>query len=261
LLGSLGPRAPFFAAAILSLINFSYGFFVLPESLPAERRRAFQWKRANPLGTLMQMKKHPVVVALLLSLFLWAVANQVMPTTWAFYTKLRFGWSEAIIGASLAVAGAAMITSQAVLVRFILPKLGERGTAIAGMLGGVASYLAFGLATTGWMMFAAISGWLLGALVMPTVNALASHRIARDAQGELQGAAASLFSLAAILGPPLMTHLFARFTSDDARFHVPGAAFFAAALLAIGCLLIFWFSTRETIAEPTAAATTEPKAA
>src|SRR5690349_3575173 len=124
LLGSLGPRAPFFVAAAISLINFCYGLFVLPESLPQERRRAFNWKRANPLGTLMQMKKHPVVVGLLLCLFLWALANQVMPATWAFYTKFRFGWSEAMIGASFAVAGAVMISSQATLLRFIVPKLG-----------------------------------------------------------------------------------------------------------------------------------------
>src|ERR1700737_3312660 len=105
LLGTLGPRAPFFAAAILSLINFSYGFFVLPESLPPEKRRAFDWRRANPLGTPKQMRKHPVVVGLLCALFLWGLGNQVMPATWAFYTKLRFGWSEAMIGASSAAVG------------------------------------------------------------------------------------------------------------------------------------------------------------
>ena len=261
LLGNLGPRAPFFAAAILSLINFSYGLFVLPESLPPERRRAFDWKRANPIGTLIQMRKHPVVVGLLVCLFLWSLANQVMPATWAFYTKFRFGWTETIIGASFAVAGAVMITSQATLMRFIVPKLGERKAALIGIVGGILSYLWFGLATAGWMMFAALSGWFFGAIVMPTVNALASHRIARDAQGELQGAAASLFSLAAILGPPLMTHLFARFTAPDARIHVPGAAFIAAAVLSIGSLIVFWFATRKTVAEPTAAAATEPKAA
>lgn len=261
LLGSLGPRAPFFVAAIMSLINFSYGFFVLPESLPVERRRVFQWKRANPLGALVQMKKHPVVLWLLVCLFLWALANQVMPTTWAFYTKLRFGWSEAMIGASFAVAGAVMVSSQATLMRYIVPKLGERKAAVMGIIGGIISYFWFGLATASWMMFAALSGWFFGAIVMPTVNALASHRIARDAQGELQGAAASLFSLAAILGPPLMTHLFERFTAADAPVHVPGAAFIAAGILAIGSLVIFWLSTRETVAEPNAAAATEPKAA
>jgi len=252
LLGTLGPRAPFFAAAILSLINFFYGLFVLPESLPAERRRAFEWRRANPLGTLAQMKKHPVVLGLLFALFLWALANQVMPSTWAFYTKFRFGWTEAIIGASFATAGAVMVTSQATLMRFIVPKLGERRAAFLGIVGGIASYTAFGLATAGWMMFAALSGWFFGAIVMPTVNALMSHRVARDAQGELQGAVASLFSLSAILGPPLMTHLFARFTAPGASLHVPGAAFLTAAILATGCLLVFWISTRETVVEPAA---------
>jgi len=254
LLGSLGPRAPFFVAAAMSLLNFFYGLFVLPESLPVERRRAFQWKRANPLGTLIQMKKHPVVMGLLFSLFLWGLANQVMPTTWAFYTKFRFGWTEAIIGASLATAGLVMVTSQATFMRFIVPKLGERKAAVIGIIGGIAAYTAFGLATAGWMMFAALSGWFFGAIVMPTVNALASHSIARDAQGELQGAAASLFSLSAIMGPPIMTHLFARFSAPDARFHVPGAAFLAAALLAVGSLIVFWLSTRQQAAEPKAAA-------
>ncbi|HEX9311046.1 MAG TPA: TCR/Tet family MFS transporter [Gemmatimonadaceae bacterium] len=252
LLGSLGSRAPFFAAATLSLVNFSYGFFVLPESLPPERRRAFEWRRANPVGTLIQMRKHPVVVGLLGALFLWGLANQVMPSIWAFYTKFRFGWTEATIGASLAVAGAVMVTSQATLMRYIVPRLGERRAALIGIVGGIGAYAGFGLATKGWMMFAALSGWFFGAIVMPTVNALMSHRIARDAQGELQGAVAGLFSLSAILGPPLMSHLFARFTAPDSTFHVPGAPFLAAAMLALGCLLIFWRSTQVPSAEPAA---------
>jgi len=250
LLGSLGPRAPFFVAAALSIVNFFYGFFVLPESLPPERRRAFQWRRANPLGTLAQMRKHPVVLGLLAALFLWGVANQVMPTTWAFYTKFRFGWSEAMIGASLAVAGLVMVLSQATMMRYVVPRLGERKASIIGILGGIAAYLGFGLSTAGWMMFAALSGWFFGALVMPTVNALMSHRIARDAQGELQGAVASLFSLSAIIGPPLMTHLFARFTAPGASIHLPGAAFIAAAALAAGCLVIFLISTRAPVVAP-----------
>ena len=250
LLGSLGSRAPFFAAAILSILNFVYGSFVLPESLLPEHRRPFRWRRANPLGTLLQMKKHPVVISLLGALFLWAVGNQVMPSTWAFYTKYRFGWSEAMIGASLAAAGSLMVLSQATMTRYIVPRLGGRKVAIIGMIGGIAAYIGFALGTAGWMMYVAMLGWFFGALVYPNVNALMSHRIARDAQGELQGAVASLMSLSAILGPPLMTHLFARFTSADASVHVPGAPFFASAILATGCLLIFLNSTHETVVEP-----------
>jgi DHA1 family tetracycline resistance protein-like MFS transporter len=254
LLGTLGPRAPFFAAAVLSLINFSYGFFVLPESLPPERRRAFEWRRANPLGTLEQMKKHPVVVGLLCALFLWGLGNQVMPATWAFYTKLRFGWSEAMIGASFAAVGVVMASSQAIVMRLVVPRLGERRAALIGIIAGTAGYVGFGLATASWMMFAWLGSWFFAAIVMPTTVALMSHRISADAQGELQGAVASLFSLAAILGPPLMTHLFARFTAPESSIHIPGAAFLAAAVLALGCLVIFWLSTREPVAEPGTAA-------
>src|SRR5205814_5303585 len=110
--GGLGPGAPFFAAAIMSAINFVYGLGVLPESLPVERRRAFDWRRANPLGTLIQMWKKPMVVGVLLALFCWGLANQVMPSTWSFYTQFRFHWSSATIGASLACVGAVMALSQ-----------------------------------------------------------------------------------------------------------------------------------------------------
>jgi DHA1 family tetracycline resistance protein-like MFS transporter len=254
LLGSFGSRAPFFAAAALSLINFCYGFFVLPESLPPERRRAFEWRRANPVGTLIQMKKHPVVLGLLCALFLWGLGNQVMPTTWAFYTKLRFNWPEATIGASFAVVGVVMFSSQAIVMRFLVPRLGERRAALIGITSGMAGYAGFGLATAGWMMFAWLASWFFAAIVMPTTVALMSHRISPDAQGELQGAVASLFSLSAILGPPMMSHLFARFTSPESSVHIPGAAFLAAAVLAFGCLVIFWLSTRETVTEPGAAA-------
>lgn len=254
LLGSLGSRAPFFAAAALSLINFCYGFFVLPESLPADRRRAFEWRRANPLGTLTQMRKHPVVLGLLGALFLWGLGNQVMPNTWAFYTKFRFGWSEATIGASLAVVGLVMFSSQAIVMRFLVPRLGERRAALIGIASGMAGYAGFGLATEGWMMFAWLASWFFAAIVMPTTVALMSHRISPDAQGELQGAVASLFSLAAIIGPPIMTHLFARFSAPESSVHLPGAAFLAAAVLALGSLAIFWLSTRDPAAEPGAAA-------
>lgn len=253
-LSSFGPRAPFFAAAALSLTNFTYGFFVLPESLPPERRRAFEWRRANPLGTLGQMRRHPVVLGLLCALFLWGLANQVMPSTWAFYTKFRFGWSDATIGASFAVVGLVMLSSQLIVMRLLVPRLGERRAALIGIVSGMAGYAGFGLATASWMMFAWLVGWFFAAIVMGTTNALMSQRISPDAQGELMGAVASLFSLAAIIGPPIMTHLFARFTAPESTVHVPGAAFLAAAVLAFGCLVIFWLSTRESAAEPGAVA-------
>jgi DHA1 family tetracycline resistance protein-like MFS transporter len=149
-----------------------------------------------------------------------------------------------------------MASSQLIVMRFLVPKLGERRTALIGIASGTLGYAGFGLATAGWMMFALLGTWFFAAIVMPTTNALMSHLISPDAQGELQGAVASLFSMAAIIGPPIMTHLFARFTSPESSVHLPGAAFLAAAVLAIGCFVIFWFSTRQTVAGQ--GATSEP---
>jgi DHA1 family tetracycline resistance protein-like MFS transporter len=247
-LGHFGPRAPFYAAACICLLNFCYGIFVLPESLPADRRRSFDWKRANPLGTFQQMRRHPVVLSLLAALFLWMVANQVFPSTWSFYTKFRFGWSEAMIGASLALVGAIMVVSQAVLLRLLVPRLGERRVALLGITVGVITYAGLGLANAPWMLFAWLAAWFFPAIVFPVTNALMSHRVAPEAQGELQGAVAGLFSLASIVGPLLMTQLFGRFTAPEARLHLPGAAFLASSLLTLTCLAMFWSATRTPVA-------------
>ena len=247
LLGQFGPRTPFFAAATLSLLNFCYGIFVLPESLAPERRRRFDWKRANPFGTFQQMKRHPVVLGLLGALFLWMVANQVFPSTWSYYTKYRFGWSEAMIGASMALVGAIMVTSQMTVLRFLVPRLGERKVALLGITIAAIGYAGFAVATAGWMMFAWLATWFFGAIVFPVTNALMSHRIPSESQGELQGAVAGLASLAAIAGPLLMTQLFGRFTAPNAPAHVPGAAFLAASLLTLICLVIYWRATRAPV--------------
>jgi DHA1 family tetracycline resistance protein-like MFS transporter len=244
-LGALGPRTPFFVAAALSLVNFVYGTFTLQESLAPERRRPFEWRRAHPLGTLLQMRKHRVVRGLLVAVFLWVLGHQVMPATWTYYTKFRFGWSEATIGMSLGAAGVVIALAQATMLRRLVPRLGERGTALLGLTSAIVGYLGYAMATAGWMMFAWHATWLFGALVMPSSNALMSKRVGPDAQGELQGAVACLQSLSSIIGQPLMTQLFGRFSAPDARWHVPGAAFFAAAGLAAACLVVYWFSTRD----------------
>lgn len=184
---------------------------------------------------------------MLAALFLWMVGHQVMPSTWAFYTKLRFGWSEAMIGASLAIVGVIVVVSQATLLRFMVPRLGERRAALTAIAMATIGYVGYCTATAGWMMYAWLVTWFFGAIMMPTTNALMSHRVAPDAQGELQGAVASLYSLSSILGPPLMTQLFSRFTAPDAPLHLPGAPFLAAAILAGGCFVLYWTATRENV--------------
>jgi MFS transporter, DHA1 family, tetracycline resistance protein len=258
LLGTLGPRAPFFAAAALSLVNVVYGWFVLPESLPPERRRPFDLRRANPLGTLVHVRRHPGVGGVLAALALWMIAHQVMPATWAFYTQYRFHWSTAMIGVSLAIAGTIMVVSPALLLPRVVQRLGERRTALLGIVVACAGYVGYGLATTSWAMFAWLPTWLFGAMVMPSTNGLLSRRVPADAQGELQGAIACLFSLSSIVGPPLMAYLFSTFASPDAPAHLPGAAFFAAALLAGVAWILYRRATAET---PPAATITRDRAA
>ena len=232
LVGTLGPRAPFIAAAVLALLNTGFGLIALPESLPPESRRPFQWSRANPLGTLLQIRHYPSVAWMAAAAFFWQLGHQVLPNVWSFYTILKFGWSTAAVGFSLAVAGVVMVIGQGFLTRTLIPRLGgDRRAVIVGLLFGAITYVGYASATQGWMMYASLLAWLPAALAYPAMNALMSGQIPASAQGELQGAVASLYSLSSILGPPLMTGLFEHFTRADSISHFPGAPFAAAAAL------------------------------
>jgi DHA1 family tetracycline resistance protein-like MFS transporter len=245
LLGTLGPRTPFFAAAALALVNFTFGFFVLPETLGLEARRPFQWSRANPLGTLLQMRRYPAVLGLAVVTLLWQLSHQVFPSTWSFYTMLRFGWSEAAVGYSLAFVGVIMAIGQGVLTRVLIPRLGgERRAALVGLALGTLAYLGYALATRGWMMYAWMLTFFFVGLVYPSLNALMSRQVPASAQGELQGGIASLYSLSAIVGPPLLTQLLGYFSSPQAPIYAPGAAFLAAAALSTGCIVVLARTTR-----------------
>jgi MFS transporter, DHA1 family, tetracycline resistance protein len=253
LLGSLGPRAPFFAAGALALANTAFGYFALPESLAAGSRRPFHWARANPLGTLAQMRKLPAVSALLGALFLWQLAHQVFPSTWAFYGITQFHWSSRDVGYSLAFVGLVMAIAQGLLTRTLIPRLGgERRAAAAGMAAAFVAYLGYAFVTQGWMVYAVSLTAFLFALTYPSMNALASQLTPANAQGELQGAVACLYSLSSIVGPPLMTQVFSYFTARNAPVFFPGAAFLAAAVLTIACALLFVKAARTASASAAA---------
>ncbi len=240
MLGSFGPRAPFFTAGAIALANTAFGFFALPESLPMESRRAFEWRRANPLGTLLQMRQYPVVLWLIGAVFLWQLGHQVLPSTWAFYTMSKFRWTSAQIGYSLAFVGLVMAFAQGVLTRALIPRLGgERPAAAVGMAFAILAYVGYAFATQGWMMYVVSATSMFFAMTYPSLNALMSQQIAHNAQGELQGAVASVYSLSAILGPPLMTQVFGLFSSTAAPIYFPGAAFLAAALLTLASAALF----------------------
>lgn len=241
LLAGLGPRAPFFAAAALAFLNLGFGWFVLPESLPVERRRPFSWKRANPVGALAHLRDHKGLLALAAVFLLVGLAGQVYPTVWSFYTIHRFGWTEALVGMSLAFAGVLMAVSQGGLTGVLLPRLGEWRGAIVALAASALGFLGFALATQTWMMFAWMTTSLLAGLGMPALSALMSRKVPPDQQGELQGANASLMSLASVIAPLVLPPLFGAFARPDAPIAFPGAPFLASAILSVaatGLLLV-----------------------
>lgn len=237
-LGQYGLRVPFYAAGALTLLNWFYGLIVLPESLPREQRRAFDWKRANPVGSFVALRRHPELFGLTETYFLISVAHQVFPSTWVLYTGYRYNWTSAEVGISLALVGTMAALVQGVLAGRIIPKLGERRAIVVGLTNATVFLTAYGLASQGWMVYVLLVIGSIGGIAMPALQALVSRGVPLNEQGEVQGALSSLASLAGILGPLLATGLFGYFISNRTPVQVPGAAFFASALLIfIGLLL------------------------
>jgi DHA1 family tetracycline resistance protein-like MFS transporter len=240
LLGAFGPRAPFFAAAALALANAVGCYFALPETLKPEARRPFRWARANPVGTLAQMRKFPAVSWLLAAVFVWQLGHQVFPSTWAFYSITQFHWSPREVGYSLAFVGVVMAIAQGLLTRVLIARLGgERRAAAVGMAAALLAYLGYAFANAGWQVYAVSLSALLFAITYPSMNGLASRLTPANSQGELQGAIACLYGLSSIVGPPLMTQVFSYFTAPHALRYFPGAPFLAAAALTVVCALLF----------------------
>lgn len=238
-LGDIDPRAPFVAAAVLAAANFAFGYFILPESLPKDRRRPFQWRRANPLGGLMQVSALPGVRLLLAVMLAYQIANFVYPAIWAYYGQAAFGWTSRMIGLSLTVYGLSMAVVQGGLIRLVLPRLGETRTVFWGLILNVTCLICYGLASDAWMIWVLIPISAMGAIVAPAMQGIMSRAAGADQQGELQGVLASISSLSMILSPIIMTQAFFWFTRDEAPVRLPGAPFLVAAVLMAGALAIF----------------------
>lgn len=230
LLGQFGPRVPFFAAATLALLNWVYGYFILPESLPVESRRKFDWKRANPVSSLNNFKRYPVVLSLVSALFCIYIAGHATQSTWTYYTMEKFKWSEAEVGYSLGFVGLMSAVVQAGLIRVIVPKLGKKWSIYTGLMLYTVGFVCFAFATQSWMMYVFIVPFCLAGICGPTLQGVMSSQVPPNAQGELQGALTSLISLSSIVGPLLMTNLFAYFTSGKTIIF-PGAPFMMGAIL------------------------------
>ncbi len=226
-----GPSVPFLVAAGLTLINVLYGYFVLPESLLKENQRKFEWKRANPIGSLKHLKKYPVVSGLVASLVLIYIASHAVQSNWSYYTIFKFNWDAEMVGYSLAAVGVLVSLVQGFLIRIINPKLGVNKSIYLGIALYAFGLILFGIAWQSWMMFVFLLPYCLGGIAGPALQGLISNQVPDTEQGELQGALTSLISLTSIIGPLIMTNLFAYATAKNSMFYLPGAPFFLAAAL------------------------------
>lgn len=233
LLGEYGTRVPFFAAAGFSLLNWLYGYFILPESLSRENRRPFDWKRANPLGSLLQLKKYPQVSGLVISLILIYISAHSVQSTWTYYNMEKFNWDNKMVGYSLGFFGLMIALVQGLLIRIVIPKIGQERGVYIGLIFYSIGFMLFAFATRGWMMFAFIIPYTLGGIAGPSIQGIISGSVPANEQGELQGGLTSLMSFSTIIGPVLMTALFAYFTGDNAPFQFPGAPFLMGSILTI----------------------------
>ncbi len=247
-LGTYGARVPFFAASGLAAANVVYGLLVIPESLEPERRRPFSLARANPVGSLQAMQRFPMVIGLFVVLVFYQMAHDANPSVWTYFTMMKFDWTVGQVGLSLGVFGVLNVIVQALLIRRVIPVLGEERTTRLGFTMMALGFVGFALAPNQWLFLACMVPFALGGLGMPALRGIMSNAVPGDAQGELQGAMSSIMSLTMIFSPLVMTRLFHAFTSDGAPFFFPGAAHFAAGLLSIGALVTFGFALKRAVA-------------
>ena len=241
LLGAYGPRVPFFVAACVSLLNFVYGYFVLPETLKPAQRRSFKWQRANPLGTLQIFRSYRGVVPLCAVLFTYFFATSVYPAIWPFWGIAKFGWSAKMIGLTLAAFGIVMAITQGVLTGSVVKALGQWNTALLGLVVAVIGAIGYGWAPSlGFiLLFLIIHGG--EGFVHPMLTAIISQEVPDDAQGELQGGLSSIMSIAMLLGTLFFSQIFGYFMSGNAGFISPNVAMYVSAVISVGSLLLFVF--------------------
>lgn len=251
LLGEVGVRVPFLVTAGLTLLNWLYGYFILPESLKPENRRKFEWKRANPIGTLKSLSRYPVIAGLFVSLACLYIAAHAIQSNWSYYTIEKFGWNEAKIGLSLGVVGIMYAIVQGWLIRIMIPKLGQQRSVYVGLALYAAGFLFYALATEGWMMYAFTIVYCLGGIAGPALQGIMSNAIPPTEQGELQGGFTSIMSLTSIFGPLIMNSLlFARFTAPDAPVYLPGAPMLLGALLTVISAVLARRGLKKNLAAP-----------
>jgi DHA1 family tetracycline resistance protein-like MFS transporter len=250
LLGSISPRLPFWASAFMALANVCWGLFVLPESLPKEKRVAFSWRNANPLGALKLLRSHPMLAGLAVSYFLMNLAHVVLPSTTVLYMHYRYGWDTRAVGMLLAGVGISSLIVQGFLVKPAVNWLKERRAMAVGLTFGAMGFAIYGLAATGPMFWIGVPVMALWGIATPSLQTIMTRSVDATEQGRLQGALASLVGLASLIGPTIFTQTFAVFISTHASWGLPGAPFLLAAGLVFGAMLLAWRATQPTAAAP-----------
>ncbi|HAA22123.1 MAG TPA: tetracycline resistance MFS efflux pump [Cytophagales bacterium] len=231
-LGEIGTRVPFMAAAGLTLLNWLYGYFILPESLPKERRRTFTWKGANPFSTVVSLNQYGYILPLILAFFIVVVAGFSIQGVWSFFVTERFGWGPKENGISLSFVGVMVAVVQAGVTGVLVKRLGPVKALYIGLIFNMIGLTLFAFATDGWMVYAIMVPYAFGGIAGPALQGIMSNQIPGDKQGELQGGLTSAQNLAAIIGLPMMAAIFAFFTGDKSPFY------FAGAHLALGAVLV-----------------------
>jgi DHA1 family tetracycline resistance protein-like MFS transporter len=249
LLGELGTRIPFLVAAGLALVNALYGYFVLPESLDMEHRRAIDFKKANPISSLLKFKKYPAVLGLIFSLLLIYISAHAVQSNWSFANINKFGWTPKMIGISLAVVGVLVSLVQGLLIRVVNPRLGNEKSVYIGIALYALGLTLFAFATQGWMMFLFLVPYCLGGISGPALQALISAHVPKNEQGELQGSLTGLNSLTTIFGPSMMIGLTSYFSikNDPSHIYFPGAAFLLGAFfMLLSAIIAYWVLKHDT---------------
>jgi len=240
-LGNIDLRYPFYLAAAISLLNVTFGYFVLPESLPLKKRRAIRWKEANPLSALMQVRKYRSVAAFSIALFLAGLAQSGLQAIWVLWSGVQLGWNIADAGYSLAVVGVATVIVQGGLVRIIVPKLGERRVVFLGYLISAGAFFFLPIVTVSWIVYAGIIVHIIGwGSASPALQALMSKAVPEDQQGLLQGTISSVNSVGMIIGPIMATQIFSLFTGRFAYLGYPGAWYFIGTFFFLSAMLVIW---------------------
>jgi DHA1 family tetracycline resistance protein-like MFS transporter len=244
LLASAGLRAPFWAAAALSLANFVYGWFILPESLPVERRAAFRWRRANPVGAIAMLRAQPELLALACAGFFSILAYDSMPVTFVLYANYRYQWTERDVGLTLGGVGLAALLVQGGLVARIVAAIGERRALACGLACGAVGLIVCSLAPTGGRFLLGVPFVALYGLATPALQSLMTRRVGASEQGQLQGAIASLNGIANMVAPVLFTQVFAAALERSRNPNAAGAPFVLAAAFLVAALAVAWRATR-----------------